>query len=97
MSNLSREQILKLAKLSKLILTEAEIKKFQKDLNDILNYVERLNSVDDYGLEPTYQVIGLVNQTRPDKVELSQPAKPDELLKLPPKTQSRYIKVGRMV
>lgn len=96
MSKLSRDQVLKLAKLSQLTLTEEEIERYQQELGSILDYFERLNEVDVEGLEPTYQVSGLKNVMRPDSVVLQQ-ATPDELLKRVPKTEGRYIKVGRMI
>jgi aspartyl-tRNA(Asn)/glutamyl-tRNA(Gln) amidotransferase subunit C len=97
MSKLSREQILKLAKLSRLKLTVAEIEKYQKELSSILDYVERLEAVDVSDLMPTYQVTGLINQTRSDEVANNQSVSPDELLNRAPKTSGRYIKVGRMI
>lgn len=96
MSKLSREQVLKLAKLSQLTLTEEEIERYQQELGSILDYFERLNEADVEGLEPTYQVSGLKNVMRPDSVVLQQ-ATPEELLKRVPKTEGRYIKVGRMI
>lgn len=96
MATLTREQVLKLAKLSQLRLTEQEIEQYQKELSSILEYFERLSEVDVSGLEPTYQVSGLKNVMRPDVVVLQQ-ATPDELLKRVPKTDGRYIKVGRMI
>ncbi len=96
MSELTREQILKLAKLSRLSLTEDEIAKYQKELGDILDYVKRLESVDVSGLKPTYQVTGLSNVTREDVVVDAQ-ADPKQLLKNAPKSQDGYIKVGRMI
>jgi aspartyl-tRNA(Asn)/glutamyl-tRNA(Gln) amidotransferase subunit C len=96
MSQLTREQILKLAKLSRLSLTEDEINKYQKELGDILDYVKRLESVDVSGLTPTYQVTGLSNVTREDTVVETQ-ADPKQLLNNSPKSQDGYIKVGRMI
>lgn len=96
MSQLTREQILKLAKLSRLSLTEDEITKYQKELGDILDYVKRLESVDVSGLKPTYQVTGLQNVMREDVV-VKQQATPEELIKNAPKSQDGYIKVGRMI
>ncbi len=88
---------MKLAKLSRLKLSETEIKKYEKELSSILDYVERLESVDVSGLEPTYQVTGLVNQTRKDVLEKAQPTTPEALLKCAPRMQNKYIKVGRMI
>jgi len=96
MSKLTRDQVLKLAKLSRLALSEEEIEKYQKELSSILDYIERLEAVDTTGLQPTYQVSGLQNVMRSDDVVLQQ-ATPDELLKRVPKTEGRYIKVGRMI
>ncbi len=96
MTKLSREQVLKLAKLSRLSLSENEIEQYQKELSSILDYFERLSAADISGLEPTYQVSGLKNIMREDDVVLQQ-ATPDELLKRVPKTDGRYIKVGRMI
>lgn len=96
MAQLSKEHVLKLAKLSRLTLREDEITRYQKELSKILDYVERLEAVDTTGLEPTYQVSGLTNVMRED-IAKPQQATPDELLAMTPKRNGRYIKVGRMI
>ncbi|MCA9346567.1 Asp-tRNA(Asn)/Glu-tRNA(Gln) amidotransferase subunit GatC [Candidatus Saccharibacteria bacterium] len=96
MSKLTRDQVIRLAALSKLHLTESEIKKFQAELSRILDYVDMLDNVDVSGLEPTYQVTGLENVMRDDEVVIQQ-ASPDELLKLLPDKKDRFIKVKRMI
>ena len=96
MSKLTRDQVIRLAALSKLHLTESEIKKFQAELSRILDYVDMLENVDVSGLEPTYQVTGLENVMREDEVVIQQ-ASPDELLKLLPDKKDRFIKVKRMI
>lgn len=96
MSKLTRDQVIRLAALSKLHLTESEIKKFQAELSRILDYVDMLDNVDVSGLEPTYQVTGLENVMREDEVVIQQ-ASPDELLKLLPDKKDRFIKVKRMI
>ena len=97
---LSRDDILKLAKLSRLKLSEDEIEGYQKELSHILEYVEQLNTVDVTGLKPTYQVTGLTSQDpnamREDKIleQVSQ----EELLKNVPKTEDDgHIRVKRMI
>lgn len=96
MSKLSREDILKLAKLSRLELTDEEVVQFQAEIGEILKYVEQLSEVDLKGLEPTYQVTGLKDVTRPDKV-VDYQASPEDLLKNAPKTENNHFKVKRMV
>jgi aspartyl-tRNA(Asn)/glutamyl-tRNA(Gln) amidotransferase subunit C len=96
---LTREDILKLASLSRLKLSEEEIEKYQKDLSTILEYVEQLDAVDVSDLKPTYQVTGLTssgaNATREDEVtdQVSQ----NELFKNLPATEDGHIKVKRMI
>lgn len=96
---LSKEDILKLAKLSRLDLTDEEVERFRAELSSILDYVEQLDSVDVSGLKPTYQVTGLTsldkNATREDKV--TEQVSHDELMKNVPDSDGRHIKVKRMV
>lgn len=54
------------AKLANLPLSPNEEKKFEKQLSEILNYVEKLNKVDTKNVETTSQVTGLENITRED-------------------------------
>lgn len=58
--------IKKVAKLAGLTLTKDEESKFEKQLSDILQYVEKLSEVDTKNVEPTSQVTGLENITRND-------------------------------
>ncbi len=69
MTKLSREDILNLAKLAKLSLTDQEIAQYQTELSEILGLVEDLQRADTSGLQPTTQVTGLTNVTRPDVVQ----------------------------
>jgi aspartyl-tRNA(Asn)/glutamyl-tRNA(Gln) amidotransferase subunit C len=96
MSKLSREDVLKLAALSRLRLSDAEIEKFQNDLSEILSYVEKLDSVDVAGLEATYQVTGLVNVTRPDELK-DYGYTADDLLKNAPAKEKHQFKVKRVL
>ena len=95
-SKLTAEQIVALARLAKLQLSDEEVEQFRSELGEILTYVEQLSTVDTTGLEPTYQVTGTHNQMRADIVE-SQVATPEALLKLAPRSKDGYIKVGRMI
>ncbi len=93
---LSKNEVVNLARLARLKLSDVEIIKYQKDLNSILKYVEALNGVDTSGLEPTLQVTGLENVTRPDKVR-KQLSSPEQLLSITPDRKDDYIKVHRMI
>ena len=72
MKTLTRNQILHLAKLANLTLSETEIKLYQKQLINILDHINQLKQVDTKSIKPTYQVINhLKNITRPDKIKKS--------------------------
>ena len=96
MAKLTREDILKLARLARLSLTDDEVEQFAKEISSILEYVEQLQSVDVSGLEPTSQVTGLVNVMRPDEVK-DYGETTDELLKNAPSTEGKQLKVKRMI
>ena len=96
MTKLLREDVLKLAQLARLGLTEEEVTEFSQELSAILQYVEQLGSVDVSGLEPTSQVTGLTNVTRPDEIK-QYGYEPSDLLKNVPAVQDGHIKVRRMI
>lgn len=95
MADLTRDDILKLARLSKLELTEEQIEQYRTEIEAIVKYVDHLGSVDVSGLEPTKQVTGLVNVTRDDTVKPYADAA--KLLKNLPDQEDGQIKVKRMI
>ena len=96
MAKLSKDDILKLAKLARLRLSDKEVTAYQEEMSAILAYVEKLGDVDTDGLKPTYQVTGLTNVARPDVIH-DYGASQTELLKNAPETERAYIKVRRMI
>ena len=96
MADLTRDDVLKLARLARLDLTQAETEQFRVELAEILKYVEQLNDVDVEGLEPTSQGTGLTDVMRADEVKDYGYA-PAELLKNVPATEDGQIKVKRMI
>jgi aspartyl-tRNA(Asn)/glutamyl-tRNA(Gln) amidotransferase subunit C len=96
MADLTRDDVLKLARLARLTITDEEIEKYRKELSEILGYVEQLSQVDVTGLQPTTQVTGLTNVTRDDQV-WDYGASPDDLLHGVPHKEGRHIKVKRMI
>lgn len=92
---LSKDDVLKLARLSRLKLSDNEIAQFQGELSAILDYVNQLEAVDVSGLKPTYQVTGLNNVVRKD--EVGEQVSKEQLLKNVPQVEGDHIKVKRMV
>jgi aspartyl-tRNA(Asn)/glutamyl-tRNA(Gln) amidotransferase subunit C len=96
MANLTRDDVLDLARLARLELTDEELETYSHELTKILHYVEQLQEVDVSGLEPTSQVTGLTNVFRKDEV-VDYGYAPKELLKNVPEVKDDYIKVKRML
>lgn len=96
MAKLTRDDVLKLARLARISLTDTEVDHFADELSAILGYVEQLSSVDVSGLEPTNQVTGLTNVTREDEVK-EYGYTPADLLRIVPAVQADQIKVKRMI
>jgi aspartyl-tRNA(Asn)/glutamyl-tRNA(Gln) amidotransferase subunit C len=54
---ITREDVLRVAELAHLELTEAEIEMYSRQLDSILTYVEKLNELDTTNVEPMAQVV----------------------------------------
>jgi aspartyl-tRNA(Asn)/glutamyl-tRNA(Gln) amidotransferase subunit C len=96
MAKLSRDDVLKLARLARLHLSDAEVEQFAGEISAILGYVEQLQTVKLTDVKPTYQVTGLTNVMRADTVK-DYGVSPEDLLKNAPKTEGGHIKVKRML
>lgn len=96
MADLSNDDVLKLARLARLDLSDDEVNSLAGELTEILHYVEMLQNVDVAGLNPTNQVSGLQNVTRQDTVQ-DYGYTPSQLLSGVPHTRDNQIQVKRML
>jgi len=96
MAELTREDVLKLAQLARLSLTDDEVEEFRHELSSILAYVQQLQGIDVAGLEPTAQVSGLRNVMREDVLQ-DYGINRKDLLRNVPDVKDELIKVKRMV
>lgn len=95
MADITDDDVLKLAELSKIYLDKDNLHKFRSELQSIVGYVEQLSSVDVSGLKPTNQVTGLQNVMREDTEHIY--ASNEELLKNAPDREGNLIKVKRIL
>jgi aspartyl-tRNA(Asn)/glutamyl-tRNA(Gln) amidotransferase subunit C len=71
---LSRDQVLHVARLARLELTEDELQRMSGDLSDVLGHIERIGELGDLAdVEPTSHVVALENQLRADVPRPSLP------------------------
>ncbi|HDL75042.1 MAG TPA: Asp-tRNA(Asn)/Glu-tRNA(Gln) amidotransferase subunit GatC [bacterium] len=87
---ISKKEVEYIANLSRLGLTEKEIKKFQKELSVILDYIEKLKEANTKNIIPTSHPFLNENIFREDKVKRNASEK---LLELAPEKKKRHIKV----
>ena len=91
MMKLSREEVLHIARLARLGLTEAEVDRLSEQLSNILENFEILQKVDTGDVPPTAQSIALQNVMRDDEVTPSLPA--DEILANAPRREGDCFRV----
>jgi aspartyl-tRNA(Asn)/glutamyl-tRNA(Gln) amidotransferase subunit C len=70
---IDQEQVLHVARLARLRLSEAEVEKMVGELSGILEHVDRIGKLDLEGVEPTSHVVALENVLRPDEPRPSWP------------------------
>ncbi|MDO8336035.1 MAG: Asp-tRNA(Asn)/Glu-tRNA(Gln) amidotransferase subunit GatC [Candidatus Saccharibacteria bacterium] len=96
MASISKDEVVHLAHLSNITLTDDEVESMQGDLENILTYVSTLSELDTNGVEPTYQVNGLENVNRPDEV-INYGVTRGELLATAPEQKDDQIKVPKVI
>ena len=88
-------EIEKAAQLARLNLKPDEKTKLAKDITAILEYVEKLKTIDTQKVEPTSHVLDLENVFRPDAVKPSDVR--DEVLDHAPSCEGKFFKVPKVV
>ena len=71
---LSREEVIHIAALARMGMSEAEIEKAREQLSNILENFEVLKEIDTTNVPPTAQSIHLQNVLREDRTRESLPA-----------------------
>lgn len=91
MSTISKEEVAKVAELARLSLSDEELDQFTRQLNSIMTFAQKLQEVDTSQVEPTSNVLKLVNVLREDQPHTSLSI--DEVLKNVAQHQDGQVKV----
>jgi aspartyl-tRNA(Asn)/glutamyl-tRNA(Gln) amidotransferase subunit C len=70
---IDREQVLHVARLARLALSDDEVERMAGELSGILDHIERIGELDLDGVEPTSHVVALENVLRADEPAPSLP------------------------
>lgn len=92
---LSREEVMHVALLARLELSEEEIERYTWELNRVLEHIEKLKELDIEGVEPTSHAVPLSSVFRPD--EPGEPLPREEVLMNAPDSVDGYFRVPRVV
>ena len=94
-SILSKENVLNIAKLARLELTETDVEKYQKDLSEILSLAEEMNSCDTQNIEVMTHPMDAVLRFRED--EVTEQNKRSDLQEIAPNSQQGLYLVPKVI
>lgn len=94
-TKISHDEVKKIARLSRLYLSENEVEIFGSQLNSILQYIEQLNALDTKDIEPTSHIIPLKNIVRDDIKASSLTVK--EAMKNAPDGTGKFYRVPKII
>lgn len=90
---LSKEEILNIATLARIGVSEKDVEKYQHDLSEILDYFKKLDELDVSGVEPIGHITGMENTFRSDKNNDFGKIGREGIMKNAPEVKDGYIKV----
>lgn len=92
---MNRDDIQKLAELSRLSLTDAQVDEYQKDFEGILGHINTLKDVNITNLEPERQVN--TNVMRDDQDAYAPGQFTQDLLSAAPERDADFVKVQKIL
>ena len=84
-----------IARLARLHFSDEELKVYESQVGDILDFIAALNAVDVSGVEPTSHPLALENVFRDDRVIPSLSI--EEFLKNSPASRGRFFEVPKII
>ena len=92
---IDREKVRQIAKLAQIDISPHEEQKLEKDLNHILGYFERLDSIPTEGIEPLNHTLDVSNVFRDDRVGICLPL--EKSLENAPDTEDQQFRVPSII
>lgn len=93
--SVTRKEVEHIAKLARLRFNDVELESFTDQLNEILNYVEKLNELNTDDVEPLSHPVEDENVFREDKLKPSTGR--DDALKNAPSKTEEFFKVPKVI
>ena len=95
MTRISRDDVVHVARLARLALTDEEVERFTGQLEAILEHAAQVSALDTDGVEPTAHPLPLSNVLRPDEPRPCLPR--DEVLAAAPAAEDGRFRVPRIL
>ena len=94
---ISEDEIKKLGELSRIKLDKEEIKNLQKDLEDILNYFNKLKMLDTSAVDKLdFSAAAVKNEFREDEIN-HKPEKFEDYSEQAPQKENGYFRVKKII
>lgn len=95
---ITEEEVRYVADLANLSLSDAEVHKFQADLDEILGHIAKLSEIDTSGVEPMAQVLYEAGDTSTWRADCERPPLGTEVaLANAPLRATEYFKVPKVI
>ena len=92
------QEVRRVAELAALALRDDEVERMARDLDNILNYIDKLNELDVRDVEPMAQVLFAAEETATLREDREKPCLSNaEALANAPVSGSGYFKVPRVI
>ena len=91
----SKEEVIRIAKLADLNLDEKDIAMYAQDMSDILEFAKVVNKLDTDKIKETVEINGEYNVFRKD--EIKQSLSKEELLKNAPSQEDGMFKIPKVI
>jgi len=93
--SISRQTVEYTAHLARIELEGGQLDKLSLQLQDIINFIDKLGKLDIAGIEPTSHVLPIQNVFRQDRKEDS--VSPQDALACAPEKEGHFFKVPKII
>ena len=94
---ISQSDVVKLAELSRIAMTDAELERLQKDMESIVGYISELSTLPGMDAEALAVREDIRNRTRGDDTPHAPGVFTEKILEAAPRTEEEYIAVRQII